>query len=89
MTTTYSNKCAILADIWLNYRDDEEFKDFLEYNDVGLPLAYMLNTAIVESTTMAEQFINETFAVLLAGLGIQEDTGFESLDDVFSSPMGD
>lgn len=89
MNTTYSNKCAILADIWLNYRDDEEFKDFLEYNDVGLPLAYMLNTAIVQSTTMAEQFINETFAVLLAGLDIKEDTGFESLDDVFSAPMGE
>lgn len=82
MATTYSNKCAILSDLWLNYRDDEEFIDFVEYNDVGLPLAYALNTGIVESTAMAEEFVSETFAVLLAGVEI-EDQGFETLDDVF------
>lgn len=82
MATSYENKCAILSDLWLNYRDDPEFIDFYEYNDIGLPLAYILDAKIVESTTMAEAFIEETFSLLLAGLEIEEDTGFESLEDL-------
>jgi hypothetical protein len=89
MTTTFSNKTIILADLWLNYRDDEEFQDFVDYNDLGLPLGYALSAGIVAPTPIAEQFIEETFALLLKGLEIEEDTGFESLDDIFGSPMGD
>lgn len=80
-STTYSDKVAILADLWLNYRQDEEFQDFVEYNDIGLPLAYVLANEIVKSTDLAEKFVSETFDLLLAGLEI-EDTGFETLDDL-------
>lgn len=83
--TTFDNKTSILADIWLNYRDDEEFQDFIEYNDLGLPLAYAISSNIVPSTDKAKNFIEETFALLLSGLDIQEDTGFENLDDLLQS----
>jgi hypothetical protein len=82
--TTYSNKASILADLWLNYRNDEEFLDFIEYNDIGLPLAYAIANDIVKSTDLAERFINETFDLFIAGLEI-EDTGFETLDDVLAN----
>ena len=81
METSFDNKCAILADIFINYRDDEEFADFREYNDLGLPLAYAIANGIVSKTSKAETFINETFALLLAGLDL-EDTGFESIEDL-------
>jgi hypothetical protein len=68
----------------MNYRNDEEFEDFIEYNDLGLPLAYAISTEVVKSTDLAEKFIDETFDLLLAGLEI-EDTGFESLDDLLGS----
>ncbi len=84
MTTSFENKVIILADLWLNYRYDEEFVDFIEYNDLGLPLAYAISEGIVKSTDTAESFINETFDLLLAGVGV-EDTGYESLDDILSS----
>lgn len=83
-TTPYSTKAGILADLWMNYRNDEEFEDFIEYNDLGLPLAYAISTEVVKSTDLAEKFIDETFDLLLAGLEI-EDTGFESLDDLLGS----
>lgn len=82
MATTFDNKCAILADIFINYKDDEEFADFREYNDLGLPLAYAIDGGIVSKTDKAEIFINETFDLLLAGLSIEEDTGFESIEDL-------
>lgn len=84
--TTYFSKASILADLWLNYRNDEDFLDFIEYNDIGLPLAYAIANDIVKSTDIAERFINETFELFISGLGI-EDTGFETLDDVLA--LGD
>lgn len=86
MTTTFSNKATILADLWLNYRDDENFKDFVGYNDLGLPLAYLLANGVVESNPIADKFVEETFDLLLSGLGV-EDTGFELLDDLFEEGM--
>lgn len=80
-TTTFGNKCEILADLWLNYRDDEGFSDFVEYNDLGLPLAYAIANGIVEANPLAENFVDETFRLLLASLGT-EDTGFDSLEDL-------
>jgi hypothetical protein len=85
--TSFENKCAILADLWMDYRDDEEFVDFREYNDLGLPIAYAISTNIVSSKPMAEQFVNETFDLLLAALEIPEDTGFETLDDLLGSSL--
>ena len=81
-STPYSDRLAILADLWINYKADEQFVDFVEYNDLGLPLAYAIDNSIVKSTEIAERFVNETFELLLAGLEIDEDTGFETLDDM-------
>lgn len=82
MSTTFGDKCTILSELWLNYKKDEEFEDFIEYNDLGLPLAYCISEGIVvDVTPMAEKYVLETFDVLLAGLGI-EDEGFETLDEL-------
>jgi hypothetical protein len=82
-TTDFSAKTNILADLWMDYRDDEDFKDFIEYNDLGLPLAYAVDNGIVEASEMAERFIDETFRVLLSSLGL-EDEGFDNLNDLFA-----
>lgn len=82
--TPLSSRAEILADLWMNYRDDEEFLDFIEYNDLGLPLSYAFSNSIVEKTEMLETLINETFDLLLSALELQQDEGFESLDDLLS-----
>jgi hypothetical protein len=87
METTYENKTYILSDLWMNYRSDEEFSDFFEYNDLGLPLAYALSNKIVKDTDISNTFINETFDLLLAALSISEDEGYESLDDLLGFSM--
>lgn len=86
MTTTDEDKISILAELWLNYRDEEDFEDFIEYNDLGLPLAYAINEGIVEITTVAKAFIDETFSLLIAGLGI-EDEGFETVDEMLDASI--
>ena len=83
--TTPSNiKAEILADLWMDYRDDKEFASFVEYNDLGLPLAYAVANGIIELTDSVERFTDEAFTILLSSLGIQ-DEGFENLTDVLAT----
>jgi hypothetical protein len=84
--TTIENKCSILAELWMDYRDDEEFKDFISYADLGLPLAYAIDNEIVKLSPQAEKFITEAFDLLVSSMGL-EDTGFDTLEDIFDSAI--
>jgi hypothetical protein len=82
--TPFSKQCEILADLWINYRNEKEFSDFIEYNDIGLPLAYAVSNSIANVDTLGQKLIEETFDLLLEGLGV-DDTGFDNLDDLLGS----
>lgn len=75
-------RAEILSDLWLNYKHDDSFKDFIEYNDIGLPLAFSTSEQLSTLTTKGELFINETFELFLQSLGINGDDGYDSLDDL-------
>jgi len=83
MKTNFEAQCNILAQLWIEHRGDEEFKDFVEYNDLGLPMAYFISEGITLPTELSETYIGETFEILLSALGV-EDTGFDNLDEVFN-----
>jgi hypothetical protein len=68
----------------MNYRDDDHLDDFIEYNDLGLPMAYLLMNEIVLPSEQSELYINETFDLLLAALSVK-DKGFESLDELLGN----
>ncbi len=78
---TFENKITILSELWMNYRDDEDLQDFVEYNDLGLPLAYFLMNEIVLPTSQSELYINETYDQFIASLQVA-DREWESLDEV-------
>jgi hypothetical protein len=80
----FDNKVSILAELWMNYRDDEQLKDFIEYNDLGLPMAYFLMNELVLPTQQSEVYINETYNLLLASLGA-DDVEYESLDELLGA----
>jgi hypothetical protein len=77
--TNIDIQCDILGNFYLNYKDDSSIKEFIEFNDVGLPLAYLKSEGLCELTDQAILYINETFNLLLATLGV-EDIGYDSLD---------
>jgi hypothetical protein len=81
---TFENKITILAELWMNYRDDEDLKDFVEYNDLGLPLAYFLMNEIVLATTQSAVYIDETYNLFIASLGV-EDKEWTSLDELLGA----
>ena len=81
MSTEIEKRCEILSDLWLNSREEETFTDFVEYNDLALPLAFSIAYDIVRITPKAEMLINEAFDLLLAVLEI-EDEGFDNLNEM-------
>lgn len=86
MATEFIHKAEILAELWMDYRNDEEFEDFISYSDLGLPLAYAIANGIVDNPNpIAQGFVEETFRLLLTGLDIQ-DTGFFSLQELLETP---
>jgi hypothetical protein len=95
--TNFSDKCNILGQFWLFYREDaeknESWGDFFSYNDVALPLAYMLMgdepLAIVNEKSDGETVIQETWEMLCEFLNVEEDGDYESIGDVFDASPND
>jgi len=79
--TDFFSICNILGVLWLNYRDSVEFKDFIDFNDVGLPLAFLIDSNLCEPTDEGMNYVKETWTLFLDSLQIQ-DMGFENFDAV-------
>jgi hypothetical protein len=80
--TDFETRCQILAHIYGYRRNEANWFNFCQYNNVALPLAYLISARVVtdwspEGTTA----INETFTMLLQSFNL-EDTGYTSLDDI-------
>lgn len=85
--TDFYNKCVILGELYNNYKDDSTFKDFIEFNDLGLPLAYFNAEGLCVPSSDGVRYVEETWELFLAGLEI-EDEGFETLEDVLAFAEG-
>jgi hypothetical protein len=81
--TDFSSRCSILGDLWVNYKSEPEFEDFIDYNDIGLPLAFAIAQDIIPASEMATKYINETWDLFLESLGVK-DTGYSGLDELLS-----
>jgi hypothetical protein len=84
--TDFSKKVQILGSFYANYGQDPEYKDFVEFNDLGLPLAYLSGEGLCELSADGEKFIEETWTHFVKSLGI-EDTGFENIDEMFQASL--
>lgn len=84
MALLFSDKCGILGEFWFEFRDDEKLKEFITYNDIGLPLAWFISTGVVTPNPIAEDYVNETFALFLGALELTEDEieGLDNLNDI-------
>ena len=74
----------ILSNFYLNYKGDSSVREFIEFNDIGLPLAFLTAEGLCQPSELALVYIQETFDILLATLGVT-DIGFESLDHLLAT----
>lgn len=86
MEVNFTDRCGILGQFWYDFRDDPTVKPFMEYNDVGMPLAWFIATGVVTPLPMAEEYINETFAMFLAAMEVTEEdvADVDNLDDLLA-----
>ena len=86
MEVNFADRCGILGQFWYDFRDNETVKPFIDYNDVGMPLAWFIATGVVTPLPMAEEYINETFAMFLDAMEITEDdvVDVDNLDAVLA-----
>ena len=81
--TEFDKKCEILSELWMDFRDDKNFQDFIDYNDLGLPLANFIYEEIVSVSPKARIFIGETWDLFCAALGIDDSQDYNSLQHMF------
>jgi hypothetical protein len=76
-TIPFKSKCEILGTFWYQFKEDEDLKAFISYNDVGLPLAWFIATGVVEPRSTSEEYVNETFAMFLDAMEVTEEDVLE------------
>ena len=82
--TEYEDIIDILGELVSFHKDDDGYKEFIQLNDLGFPLAYLSREGLCEVIDEGERYILETWVLFLKFLGI-EDTGFHDLSEVFEA----
>jgi len=78
--TPYTDRREILSELWLSYKNEEFFKEYIRENDLGLPLAFAKeNNIIGVDTVETVNLINESFDNLLKLLDLDDD-GWVTVD---------
>lgn len=85
--TDFSKRCDLLNRFWMEFREEEAFESYFEYNDIGVPLAFAISEGIVKSTDTAEAYINEAYDLLCETLNIEIKT-YDSLEDMMMEADG-
>jgi hypothetical protein len=78
--TPFSKKCEIMAHLFIE--KFEEFEWFLVENDLGLPIAYLIDGDLIKPSEKVDSFVNDTWERLLAVFNVDEDRGFDSWEDL-------
>lgn len=91
LKTNFSEKCKVLGELWLYYREDASTNDgwssFFEINDIALPLSYMIDSglAIVAGDGRAEEYIDQTWTMFCDFIGIDPDGWYKTIEEAFSA----
>jgi hypothetical protein len=70
MTTDFSKKVEILGQFYIQFRDEGDMADFVEFNDIGLPLAYLAGEGLCEISDDGAKYIAETWDIFLLISGV-------------------
>lgn len=87
--TTFSDKCRILGDFWLDYREDakrdENWQEFFDFADMGLPLAFLTDRGYAVITDEGKEVVEEAWFVFCEVCGVDADEAYITVSDVFDA----
>lgn len=78
----YKNIANLIIQFTQSYFDDEEFADFFDYNDLGVPVAVAYFNDLVTLTSEGEKLLNETYLELCDLFGANPNDEYEDIDDL-------
>jgi hypothetical protein len=86
-------KAQIIVDFAYRFTDsdNEDFQDFLDYNDLGIPLAVAITNDLCEINDKGMKVFEETYTLLLVELKVPDIyKDYEELDEILEdSPIVD
>ena len=72
--TDFATQCVILGELYENYKEEKDFRAFIEFNDLGLPLSYLTSMGlIVEVSDDGRRYMADTFEMFLKSIKLTED----------------
>jgi hypothetical protein len=78
----FADKTGVLAQLWIDFREDDNFSAFMDYNDIGVPMAYYVSEGLVNGlTTLGEQYVEESLEMMFKLLDITE-AEIDELDEI-------
>jgi hypothetical protein len=75
-------KAEILVQFTQDHFNSEEYDEFFDYNDLGVPLAIAINNDLVILTDAGEQLLDETWKDLCLLFEADPNGEYESIDDL-------
>lgn len=81
-------ECQVLSGLWMEYRGEEAFQEFIEYNDIGLPLAHYVADGLIRKSALeatAITYIADTYTLLFEMLGLPLSHEYETIDDLLAA----
>jgi hypothetical protein len=82
MSTSFLDKCKILAEVYTESSWNEELTEFRYTNDIGLPLAYLVNQDLTTANDKGEMFIESTWEDLCLYLRVDHKKKYSSSDEM-------
>lgn len=80
--TTLDTKMQILHDLYVETGQDEEFQDWLEVHDLGVPLAVLVIQGCAIATEAGVKWIESDYDDLCEYYEVDKYGDYESLDDL-------
>lgn len=78
------DKAEIIIQFTQDNFDDEQYDEFFDYNDLGVPLAVAVFNNLVILTSDGMKMFDETWADLCKLFEKDPDQNYESIDEIYS-----
>ena len=78
-------KAEILVQFTQDYFNSEEYDEFFDYNDLGIPMSIAITQDMVILTDAGEQLLEETWIELCNLFGADSNSDYETIDDLMEN----
>jgi len=76
----FETVCGILGELHSNYSDSKDFRSFIEFNDLGLPLAFLTSQGlVVELSDDGRRYVIDTFDMFIGSLKVDPEDIMEGM----------